>query len=141
MMRIAKTIMTRTTSIKKWLRLGLISGLFVFIIAFSFFQTKSLKRGAIISIENIADGAVFNTAVVALSGTAIHATHLTINGREIPVNQESRFTDELVLSPGYNIITVSGSDKFKKSKTLVYRVLYDEPSTEMAEATAALPRN
>lgn len=126
--------MTRTTSIKKWLRLGLISGLFVFIIAFSFFQTTSLKRGSVITIENLTDGAVFETAVVALSGTAIHTTHLSVNGREIPVDEESRFSDELVLSPGYNIITISGSDKFKQQKSLVYRVLYREPLNPMAEA-------
>lgn len=132
--------MTKTISIKKYIRLVLISGIFVFIISFSFFQTKSLNRGAVVSIDTIFDGAIFQDPIVPFSGTAVHATHLSVNDREILVDETSHFSDELVLSSGYNIITVEASDKFKKKKVMTYRVLYEEqPDSENKETAIALP--
>lgn len=110
--------------------MGLLGTLFVFIIIYTVFQTKSLTKGVNLHINGVSDGQVFEGDTLALTGQAIHANHLSINGREILVDKEDRFTEELVLSPGYNIITVEAEDKFKKKTGNTYRVFYKEQSVK-----------
>ncbi len=125
--------MTRTINIKKFLGFGVLIGLFVFIVAYSIFQTRSLAKGVDLLVSGITDGEIFNGSILTLSGQATHAKHIKINGREILVDQNDNFSEELVLSPGYNIITVEAEDKFDKKTGETYRVFYKEDS---AKATA-----
>ncbi len=120
--------MTRTINIKKFLGLGLLGGLFAFIVFYTFFQTKSIARGVDLRIVGITDGEVFEGDILTLTGQATHANHITISGREIVVDKEDRFSEELVLSPGINIITIEAKDKFNKYTQNIYRVFYKESS-------------
>lgn len=126
--------MTRTISIKKFLRTGLLGGLFVFIIGYSLFRTNALATGVSLSVESIRDGDIFHDGILTLTGTAVHATYLSINDKEIVIDEQNGFSEELVLSPGYNIITVEASDKFDQGTMRTYRVLYEE-----SQNVAALP--
>ncbi len=133
-------IMTRMINIKKILRLGLFSSLFLFIIGYSIFQTKAISHGVSLDIENIKDGQIFKGEVLTLVGQALHAVHLSINDREIVVDEKNSFSEELVLSPGYNIITIEAEDKFGKTTEKSYRVLYEAlPGSD--EDVASLPSN
>ncbi len=125
--------MTRTINIKKFLGFGVLAGLFIFIVGYSIFQTRSLAKGVDLIVNGIKDGAVFNGSILTLSGQATHARHIMINDREILVDRDDNFSEELILSPGLNIITVEAEDKFDKKTDVTYRVFYKENS---AKATA-----
>jgi hypothetical protein len=126
--------MTKTISIKKYVGVGLLAGLFVFIGLYTVWETKSLSKGVNLQLSGITDGASVSSDVVSLQGSAFHASHITIDGREIEVDKDDNFTEELVLSPGYNIITVEARDKFNKKTQNTYRVFYKGD----AETTTAL---
>jgi hypothetical protein len=119
-------IMTRTTNIKNFLKIGLLLGLFTFIIGYSIFQTKAITKGVNLTLSGIKDGQSFDSNVLTLVGQALHAKHISINDREILVDQENNFTEEIVLSPGYNIITIEAEDKFDKKVKNTYHVYYKE---------------
>lgn len=123
--------MTRTTNIKKFLGLGVLIGLFVFIFGYSVFQTRSLAKGVDLVVKGITDGAIFDGNILNLTGQATHAKHIRVNDREILVDKDNNFSDELVLSPGYNIITIEAEDKFDKKTGKTYRVFYKEDSSEV----------
>lgn len=122
--------MTRTTNIKKFLGVGVFIGLFVFIVFYAFFQTRSLARGVDLVVKGISDGAIFEGNILNLTGQATHAKHIRINDREILVDKDNNFSDELVLSPGYNIITIEAEDKYDKKTEASYRVFYKEDSSK-----------
>ena len=124
--------MTRTINIKTYLKFGLLGILFAFIGIYSIFQIKALAQGVNLDIRGIVDGAVFNKDNLMLEGLALHANLITINGKEVSVDQDSNFSEELVLSPGYNIITIEAQDKFNKKSKEIYRVIYEE--SELLEA-------
>lgn len=121
--------MTRTTNIKKYIKLFSLGGLFAFIIFYSVMKMLPILRGVELSINGIADGQKVTTDKLALAGTALHAKHLLINGREILINEKSEFSEDVFLSPGYNIVSVNAEDRFDKKLTKSYRVLY-EPLAE-----------
>lgn len=116
--------MTRTISIKTYLKFGLLGLLFVFIGLYSLFQVKALAKGVDLEVKGIEDGAVLDHNTVQLKGLALHANHITINDKEVHVDKESNFSEELVLSPGYNIIAIEAQDKFNKKTEKIYRVFY-----------------
>jgi hypothetical protein len=121
--------MTRTINIKRYLGFGVLGALFVFIVAYSIFQTRSLAKGVDLLVNGITDGEIFEGNILKLSGQATHAKHIMINDREILVDKDDNFSEELVLSPGYNIITIEAEDKFDKKTDAIYRVFYKEDST------------
>ncbi len=127
--------MTRTTNIKNYLRIGIFGGLFLFIVIYTIFQTKAISRGVDLVISGLADGLALSEDIVKLSGTAVHAKHLLINGKETVIDENDNFSLELALSPGYNIITIEAEDRFKKKTRRVYRVLYEERAEDVALET------
>ena len=114
------------------------SGLFLFIIIYSVFQTSAISKGVALNINNIKDGQIFDGEIVTLVGTAMHAVHLSVNGKEIAIDEENAFSEELVLSDGYNIITLEAEDKFGKVTKESFRVLYESPASPVEEV-AKLP--
>lgn len=125
--------MTRTINIKKYLGFSILGALFVFIVTYSVFQTRSLTKGVDLLVDGITDGEIFDGNILKLSGKATHAKHITINDREILIDKDDNFKEELVLSPGYNIITIEAEDKFDKKTDMTYRVFYKK---DLVEATA-----
>lgn len=119
--------MTKTINIKSYLRVGLITGLFAFIIFYTILKTHALTHGVELSISGIQNGEVSTKNLLKITGKAIHAKHIHINGREILVNEKNEFSEDLVLSPGYNVISINAEDKFNKKTEKLYQVLYSPP--------------
>ena len=132
--------MTRTINIKTYLRFGLLGLLFAFIGVYSIFQVNALAKGVNLEVKGIEDGETLQTGVVELAGLAEHASVLTVNGKEVSIDKESNFKSELVLSPGYNIISIEAEDKFKKKTEIVYRVFYKQES-QVGMSDAVLSTN
>lgn len=110
--------------IKFWLKVGALALLFIVILGYSYYKTKDLLRGIRLTVLGIEDGETVNSSFLALQGKAKNAVYVSINDREIVINPEGVFGDSLILSPGYNIITIKARDKFGKEKTKVYQIVY-----------------
>ena len=87
---------------------------------YGLFETRDLIAGPVIVIEKPENGAVFSDSLIEINGTARNITSISFNGRQIFVDEEGRFSETLLLSYGYNIMTLSAEDKFGRtvSKTL-----------------------
>lgn len=101
-----------TSDFKKILKLASLSVLFIFIIAYTLFNARSLIWGVKIKNVNIVPGVGSEINIVKISGNAKNAKNLTINGREISIDQEGNWNETLALLLGYNIINIKAEDKF-----------------------------
>ncbi len=99
-------------SAKKIVKIGSISIFFILIIVYAFFVSKDLIFGVKIKHVNIEDGATYSESVIKVTGNAKNATKLTLNGREIYINQAGDFDETIALLSGYNIISIRAQDKF-----------------------------
>ncbi len=61
---------------------------------------------------NIIDGAQVAEDTIHVTGNAKNAVSLTINGREISINNKGDFDETIALLSGYNIINITAKDKF-----------------------------
>jgi hypothetical protein len=103
---------------------GIIVGL-VFL-TYIYFQTQNLLAGAKLTIETPPrNGLTFTDTLITISGTAKNIAFISLNDRQIFVDETGRFEELSLLATGYNIITIAAKDRFgrvtKKTLEMVYR--------------------
>ena len=103
--------MERTLS-KKIFKITGLSTFFLLIVIYAIFRSHDLILGVKIKNVNIQDGASQEDTVLQITGNAKNATNLTLNGREISIDEEGRFNETIALLLGYNIINIKAEDKF-----------------------------
>jgi hypothetical protein len=121
------------------LKIALGSFLGLSVLGLVWYNLKDVILGTPLSVATATDGATLDTPFLPISGTARHARELSINGRAVTVNRQGHFTDEVVLSPGYNIVEVAAKDQFGNTKTKTYQVVV-QPGTNVASVTT-IPTN
>jgi hypothetical protein len=82
------------------------------IVGYTGFQARNLIRGPQISLQSPYNGSTVQDALVKITGTAQNVTYITLNNRQIFVDGKGIFSEELLLSPGYNIWKLEAKDKF-----------------------------
>lgn len=78
------------------------------ILFYGAFRIIPLLRGVDLKISLNNESKADN--VFEIKGSALHAQSLIINGRQITMDIDGSFKDELVLLPGINKITISARD-------------------------------
>lgn len=86
-------------------------GVFIGVIAFySYYQSRAIIAGPVIEIIEPRGGVVATTSLLMVRGVARHANEVTLQGRPIFIDLEGRFTEQLLLMDGYNIIEFTAKD-------------------------------
>ncbi|KKR45741.1 MAG: hypothetical protein A3G47_01730 [Candidatus Zambryskibacteria bacterium RIFCSPLOWO2_12_FULL_39_45] len=95
-------------------RVSTISLFGLIIVIYSFFQGWKLIQGPVIDIYTPQNGAVYNQTMIEIDGRTRNIAYLNLNGRKIFTDKDGYFKEKLLISPGYNIIKLDATDKFKK---------------------------
>lgn len=100
----------RTTKfILKWITIGVAV---IVIITYSFFASRDLLMGPQINIISPENGSVVTEPLVVIHGTTKNINSISLNDRPIFIDQEGRFGEQLLLAPGYTILTLRAKDRF-----------------------------
>ena len=99
--------------VKIWISLGVIA----IILGYGAFKAKDLAQGPRLTISSPAEGQSFREALVSVSGTAENASFLTLNGNKIFTDESGRYSEKVLLSNGYNTMTVEAQDRFGRKVT------------------------
>lgn len=119
-------------------RIGLIV-FFLLILGYAYYEGRALLLGPTIDISprvlEVSD------PVVVIAGEARRITSLSLNGLEIPVTEEGAFSEEYILSPGYNRIILDARDRYGKTAERVIEVIYHPESVapRVESATSSPP--
>jgi hypothetical protein len=62
--------------------------------------------------------------VLEITGVAKNAINLTLDGREISVDQQGDFDETIALLSGYNIISLKAVDKFGNIDEKNYKLMH-----------------
>jgi hypothetical protein len=99
-------------NVKKIVKIASLSIFFILLVGYALFVSKDLLFGVKIKNVNLTDGATYTESVIKVTGNAKNAIKLTLNGREISINQAGDFNETIALLSGYNIINLRAEDKF-----------------------------
>ncbi|MCC7160278.1 hypothetical protein IT399_00915 [Candidatus Nomurabacteria bacterium] len=113
-----------SNDIKKIVKVSSLSIFFIFIIIYAFFISKDLIFGVKIRNVNIQDGTTISENVIKITGNAKNAVNLTLNGREISIDQAGNFNETISLLLGYNIVTIKAEDKFGYTDEKNYKLMH-----------------
>ena len=111
-------------SAKKILKAASLSVLFIFIITYAFFNTRALIFGVKIRNVEIVPVTDDQPNTLKVTGVAKNAKILSLNGREISIDQSGHFDETIVLLSGYNILTLKAEDKFGYKDEKNYQLIY-----------------
>jgi len=84
------------------------------IIGYSIFQAQKIIHGPVINIYSPKNGQTFNQGLIEIEGRAKNISYLYMNDKPIFTDKTGYFKEKFILSTGYNVIKLSGTDKFKK---------------------------
>jgi hypothetical protein len=91
--------------------------------AYCLFQARFLILGPQVTITSHEDGAVATEPAVTLSGNARNAAWLSLNDRQIFTDEEGRWSEKLILSPGLSIMTLRVRDRFGRERVSSVRLV------------------
>lgn len=114
------------------LKTGLAFTLSIAVLALVGYNMRDRILGTPLIITTAQNGSTVSSATLPIAGIAKHARELLINGRAVTVDREGSFSDEILLSPGYNIVEVALKDQFGNQKVKTYQLVVNAP-----EAVAA----
>jgi hypothetical protein len=101
-----------TKDVKKIVKVSTLSFFFILMLGYAIFVSKDLLFGVKIRNVNLVDGATHVESAQKITGNAKNAVHLSLNGREISINQEGDFEETIALLSGYNVMSIRAEDKF-----------------------------
>ena len=96
------------------------------IVGYGIFQSQKIISGPKITIESPTTGQVLTKSDIDISGVATNISAIFLNDRPIFIDESGKFSEKLMLYPGYNIIKLRAEDKFgsqvEKDLELVYQI-------------------
>ena len=121
-----------TRDFKKILKFIVLSLFFIFIIVYAFFRSRELIFGVKIKNISLENGKTYMESVQNITGIAKNAVELSLNGREISIDKDGNFSENIALLSGYNIISIEAEDKFGHKDEKDYQLMYS-PAQEKTE--------
>lgn len=91
--------------------------LMVGVLLYALFQARFLILGPQVRITFPQPGEVVEAGAIVISGRAGNVAWISLQGRQIFVDEEGRFSEKLIASPGPSIITISARDRFGRETT------------------------
>ncbi len=110
--------------VKFYFKIFLASIFLFLILGYSFYQSRSLVIGPVVIIDEPKNGETVNQQLVKIAGGSKNIKKITLDDRQIYIDEAGAFSEKLLLSEGYNIIKVSAWDKFGKKTEKTIEVVY-----------------
>ncbi len=117
--------MTERHKTKRKIRFAIIGILFIFVLGYTGFEIQKLIFGPKISITSPSNGSLVSDSLIEITGDAQNVKQITLNDRPIFIDENGNFKEKILLSYGYNSLTMHASDRFgqetEKSLELIYK--------------------
>ena len=86
----------------------------IIILGYISFQAKDIVIGPIIEIHSPENGSSVKESAIEIKGKVKNISHISMNGNQIFTDDNGIFSEKLLLSYGYNIITIKAQDRFDR---------------------------
>lgn len=110
---------------------GIVLG--VCVMGLVFHNTHDVLFGTRLSLPSLKDGAVYNDAYVPIKGRTRSPQLLTINDRPITLTKDGYFNEAVILSEGYNTVSVRLVDRFGKTQERTYHLVLEKQDSSLAK--------
>lgn len=103
----------------------------LFLVSYGVFNARKMIMGPSITIWSPPSAEIeTNENTVNIKGEVKNVNFLKVNGRTMTLDTEGRFDEKLLLSPGFNIIEIVATDRFKKEDKKTLKIFYQKTEEE-----------
>ncbi|MBX4209086.1 hypothetical protein KW799_00075 [Candidatus Parcubacteria bacterium] len=117
--------MTDRRQVKWLMKIWISVAAIAVILGYGAFRAKDLAQGPRLSVESPADGSAMRDPLVSIKGTAKNISFLTLNGDKIFTDESGAYDEKILLSPGYNAVTVEARDRFGRMVRQTLQLTYN----------------
>lgn len=121
----------------RYIRIGMAVFLGLVILGYGASKSINLVRGPQLQIDSPKDGETFGDPFLIISGRAENVAFITLNDRQIFVDDEGKITDQILLYEGYNVLTAKARGKFGREKVVTREVIYKKLDPPAENATGS----
>lgn len=110
------------------------------VVGYSFFALKDVLRGPRINIITPVSGYATTTQMITVAGRVLRGNLFFINNATTTIDLKGNFAEQLLLSSGYNIMTLEARDRYgRTSHETIEMILTPKtvPSTSTSTTTGA----
>lgn len=111
-------------TLKRVVRYGAVGLFGLLLLYFALYQFRALREGPMIDLIGIEHGASTSTPLLSVSGSVKNARSLTLNDRSVLFDLKGAFAEKLLLSPGYNIISLIAEDVRGRTTEVRREIVY-----------------
>lgn len=126
-------------SLKTLLRVGIALLLVGVIGGYAYAETVPFLHGPSIAVLNPLNGETVHNDLLSIKGSVRNVSFISMNGRPIFTNENGVFNEQLLLYPGYNVITLSAKDRLGRTAEQKVQVIYQPEPKATARANEPTP--
>ncbi len=108
----------------RYIRVGAGIILGVIILGYGASKSANLLTGPKIQIDSPKNGETVRESLIKIEGVIKNATFISLNDKQIFVDDEGNMTDQILLYEGYNIMTVRAKGKFGREGVATKEIIY-----------------
>lgn len=97
--------------------------LLLVLVGYIAYQARFLLTGPQIVAADTAITTV-NERTVTIAGEARNIARIALNGQQIYTNPEGAFAEQVVLTEGYNLLTIAATDRYGRTSEVVREYVY-----------------
>lgn len=94
------------------------------IIGYSYLEMRGMLMGPRITIDSPTNGQTVSDPILVLSGVAENVRVISLNGREILIDEVGNFEEIHLLYPGHNTIVLRAQDRFDTEIEQRMQIIY-----------------
>lgn len=116
--------MTDRHQTRKVIRVTLITIFLLFLFGYTFFEIQKMVFGPKIVVLSPKNGGLVSQSLIEISGKTANIKSISLNDKSIFIDEKGNFSEKILLSYGYNVLTLKASDKFGRETEKTVEVVY-----------------
>ena len=116
--------MTDRHATRRFLEIALISIILLCLFGYTAYEIQRIVFGPRIDVTSPINGSLVSNSLTEITGVAKNINNISLNDRKIFIDEQGNFKEEVLLSYGYNAITIKASDKFGRNTEKIIEVIY-----------------
>lgn len=106
----------------------IMASMVIFFAGYLVWQVRGILEPPYLAVFSPSEGYIVNKPKALIEGETEKETKLTVNGKEIMVSEQGKFSTEIDLSAGVNTIEISATKKHGKTTSVTRHVVVKLPS-------------
>jgi hypothetical protein len=116
--------MTDRHATRKLLKIITISIVLLCFFGYTAYEIQKVLFGPQIKVTAPLNGSLVSSSSVEIIGIAKNIKDISLDDRKIFIDEQGNFKEELLLSYGYNAISIKAEDKFGRKTEKIIEVIY-----------------